>query len=297
MISFFKKFVDLILYSNLWIALCAAAMALQTQYIWFKTIKLSPFIALVFFSTLFLYAIHRIVGLSKVKDFLAMERYAVISTFKSHIIFYAVIAGMGALYFFWKIPLLLKVLLFVPTLISLGYVLPIFGQQRRLRDFNQIKIYLIALVWAWVTVILVVQELIFPIFFWHISSSVALALFLLFIERTCFIFAITLPFDIRDLKVDAKNEVSTIPAKIGANQSKYLAYTLILVASLSACFLWYMELYTLGVLAGILLSYVLTSFLISYTDTVAHDYFFTGLMDGTMLLQFGLVYLFQIFMI
>ena len=70
-------------------------MCLQTQFILTQKIELNWLLGLVFFATLFVYALHRIIGISKVNEFLELERYAVIEKFKHHISFYALIAGLG----------------------------------------------------------------------------------------------------------------------------------------------------------------------------------------------------------
>jgi len=67
MTSILKKFIDLLLFGNFWIALCAVAMTWQTELLLFGAIEWTYLTSFVFFSTLFLYAIHRIVGLVKVK--------------------------------------------------------------------------------------------------------------------------------------------------------------------------------------------------------------------------------------
>ncbi len=277
-----KKLIDLILYSNLWIALGAMAMALQTQLLLSNNIRFTSLISFIFCSTLFLYAIHRIVGIQKVKGFLNMERFAVIASYKSHIIFYAIVAGLGSAFFFFQLEWKIWMYLGIPAFISLGYVLPVFGKQRRLRDFSHIKIYLIAISWAWITVLLVALEENHAIYEWEII--------VLFVERTLFVFAITLPFDIRDLKVDQTNAVKTIPMLIGIKRTKVIAYVCLflccVLASINSLMIWnHME-------SGVALfwTYLATAILISYTTDQRHDYFYTGLVDGTMVFQFVIVY-------
>jgi len=187
-----KKLIDLILYSNLWIGLCAAAMCLQTQYILNNKVEWNWLVGLIFLSTLFLYALHRIVGFKKIKNFKNIERYAVISNYRSHIIIYAVLAGIGAGVCFLKLSLQIQLSLFIPALISLGYAIPFVSGKKRLRDFNYIKIFLIAIVWSWVTVLLPAIEIdkIWTPEIWMVAA-----------ERSLFIFAICLPFDIRDMEI------------------------------------------------------------------------------------------------
>ena len=278
---FIKKIVDLILYGNFWIGLGALALSLQTQLILKGDFLLDDLSLFVFFSTFLLYALHRIVGILRVKNFLNVDRYAVINKFRHHIIFYAIIASAGAIYYFFKLSWTIQLTLIIPAFLSLGYVLPFFGKKRRLRDFDQIKIYLIAGVWTFVTVFL-------P--FLDNGTVFNLSILLMIIERALFVFAITLPFDIRDLKVDNHGDVLTIPAVIGIQKTKQLSYTIILGAWFLAVISYFLNLYDLNILLGLSLSYISTAWFLSFTSEERHDYFYSGILDGTMILQFLFVW-------
>ncbi len=238
-------------------------------------------LGLVFFATLFVYALHRIIGISKVHEFLELERYAVIEKFKHHISFYALIAGIGGAICFWNISTAIKLSLIIPGIISLGYVLPFMKGKKRLRDFNHIKIFLIAIVWAWVSVFLPAMENI---------ELMNYSIWLMVVERALFIFAITLPFDIRDLKVDTHSSVRTIPAVIGLKKTKLLGTGILATAFLISVTLWFSGFYTTGTVVALFISYASTWYFLGLSDKISHDYFFTGLMDGTMILQFLLIY-------
>jgi 1,4-dihydroxy-2-naphthoate octaprenyltransferase len=276
-----RPVINLLFYSNFWIAACATAMILQTQLLLNDEVTFTPLAGLVFCSTLFLYAIHRIVGLFKVQPFTKTGRYQVISTFKNHIIFYAVAAAIGGLYFFWQVSFSVKMALIIPGILSMAYVLPFLSGKRRLRDLNFIKIFLVAIVWSWVSVLLPYLEM---------SKPFDSSLIFMTLERAFFIFAITLPFDIRDLKVDAHNNVQTIPARIGTRKSKYLAAVLMAISMFFVLLNTYTHFYSLWTAFGLLISAFITVFIINYSDRTQEDYFFTGLVDGMMLVQFGLVF-------
>jgi len=111
------------------------------------------------------------------------------------------------------------------------------------------------------------------------------------LERSLFVFAITIPFDIRDLKVDQHIQVKTIPFLLGIPKSKQLAGFLLLFAFLLAFLLHLLHIYDRPILLALSLSYLSTYFLITYSDKTEQDYFFTGLMDGTMIIQFLLVFI------
>ena len=162
----------------------------------------------------------------------------------------------------------------------LGTFFPFFGNKRRLRDFDQIKIYLIAGVWAFVTVFL-------P--FLNSGQELNLAIILMILERGLFIFAITLPFDIRDLNVDNHGDVKTIPAVIGIEKTKKLGYGILVLCLALALCNYYLGLYDLKILIGLSISYLTSAWLISFSSTERHDYFYSALMDGTMIIQFLIV--------
>ncbi len=273
-------FIELLLYSNFWIGVCAAAMALQSHWLLGGRYEWTALSGFIFCATLFLYALHRLAGLKKLLPFTSEGRFRVIFRFRSHIVLYALVAAAGALWFFVQLPTSLQWGMLVPAGISLGYVLPILGNKRRLRDIHFLKIFLIAAVWSWVTVLLPAMEL-------HALGDKGC--WVMALERFLFIFAITLPFDIRDLQIDAFQRVKTLPAHLGIAASKRLAG--VALAAMVACVLanFFLETYEWSELLALSLSALLTFLLILPSDRISHDYYFTGVLDGTMLLQFALV--------
>ncbi len=90
-------------------------------------------------------------------------------------------------------------------------------KQHNLRSIGGLKIYLIALIWAGVTVLL-------PLINndYHINNDVIITA----IQRCLFIIVLMLPFEIRDLRYDSL-KLSTIPQKIGVKQTKIIGSTLL----------------------------------------------------------------------
>lgn len=285
-----RKIIDLFLYSNVYIAVAAVALTAQTQLILFGKFELDTLSVLVFFATMFIYASHRLVGLFSVKKFLKEGRFHIINTYKNHIWIYTGIAVIGLIYAFFQVSFRVQLALVLPGLISLGYVIPFLGFKKsrklRLRDLNWIKIFLIAIVWAYVTVILPIIEI----------RSVSWSDVLIFVERAVFIFMITLPFDIRDLKVDQYNNVKTIPAVYGISFTMKLVFAslifLLILASANYLFVPDSPIYfaAFGLWLSLISTYIFIRISINKTD----DYYFTGLLDGTMWLQFVCVWAFQV---
>lgn len=264
-------------YSNLWIAINATLQVAQTQFLLQGSLEWSASLGFVFFGTLFLYALHRISGLEQVAPFTAEGRYKVISRRKKHIRIYAIAGLVGAGVFYLLFPWRIKWMLLLPGLLALGYVLPLGPTGLRLRDFHFVKIFLIALVWAWITVWLPSAEA---------GRGFDRTVLLMGLERAAFIFAITIPFDIRDLVIDRHTSVKTLPGVMGVPLAIGLSAGLLAV--MTFCVL--LNNYTPGEEAGLLASAAISLILVLYATRVQHDYYYTGLLDGMMAFQFLLVW-------
>ena len=233
-----------------------------------------------FAGTWSLYSFHRIIGLGRVEPFRESGRYRIIYRFRRHITLYALVGGGLAAYAFFRLPIEVQVGAVLPALLSLGYVFP-FLRGKRLRDFDFWKIFLVAGAFAWLTVGLPwLQRGFQPVAWWQLA------------ERFCFIFAITLPFDIRDLQIDAHTRVRTIPATIGVRNSRLLAYGLLLVSLACSAVCFFLDLYSLPTLFALLVLGLATGSLIHFARNERPDHYFTGFLDGTMILSFVLVYVF-----
>jgi len=273
--------LNLLLYSNLWIACCALALSWQTHWLFTGAFSGHPLYFFIAAATLFLYALHRIVGLEKVSDFRKKGRYRIVSKFRHHIFWYGLTGGVTAFLLFWRLDTSVQIALIVPTLLSLGYVIPIFKQNSRLRDFHYIKIFLLAGVWAWVTVVLPALQF---------GFQPLRVVVLLFLERLCFIFALGLLFDIRDLNIDRYTAVKTLPTKLGVPATQCLSYSLLLAMVGISVALWQAGFYSYGTVLAIATSAVVSAVLVYFSASAKHDYFFAGLVDSAMLVQAVLVW-------
>jgi len=281
MSKYLHAFLDLIFYGNFWIALCAASMVIQTNFLLNAEYIIDPITYLVFGGTLFIYGIHRAVGISRLEDFLAEKRYAVIYDYRNHIRIYAVLGLLISTFFFFTLDRTTQLYLIIPAVLSAAYVIPIFGK-KRLRDFNDIKIFLIAIVFGSLTVLLPNVFLEGP---WN------LPIIIVFAERCLFIFLLTLPFDIRDLKVDSYANVKTLPGRLGVNKVKTLM--VIVAVLIFACVLTNISLgfYNTGSSIAIFLSTSISLLAGIKSHPEKHDYYFTGVIDGMMIVQAALVLL------
>ena len=165
-------------------------------------------------------------------------------------------------------------------LISMVYGLPIFKNGTvwfRLRDVPGLKIFLIASIWALVT-----QGL--P----DLMSRQTLNYLALF-ERFLFIFAITIPFDIRDLRFDKFNLV-TVPQYFGVRKARWIGIGALLIAEFVLVYRFFFEgnLNLWGAIA-IYLTYELSAFLIYKSHPNLKERYTTIGVEGLPILM-GLIF-------
>lgn len=105
------------------------------------------------------------------------------------------------------------------------YAIPFIPQgfylhkHQQLREVSGLKVYVIALVWAGVTVLL-------PLINNEFSCNADVYITLL--QRFIFVVVLMLPFEIRDLKFDGL-KLATIPQKTGVKHTKYIGVLLLFV--------------------------------------------------------------------
>ena len=114
--------------------------------------------------------------------------------------------------------------------------------------------------------------------FLHFSQKIGLTL----LQNFLFIIAITLPFDVRDLKFDEKTNLKTIPRLIGVKGTILFA-ELLLVGSIT---LLYILLPNPIHFYGLLIGHLITMFLILFTAEKRTELFFAGLVEGTVLILY-----------
>lgn len=273
-----KKLTDLIIYSNLLISFGAAAFIWET-YLMYRLPVQPLYILIGFASTVFTYNVDRLIALYDISQITGSERHDWINTKAKFLGFLSAASFIFLAVAVWFLPW--KVIIFLGHIgfISVAYSVPFFGKNNfTLRSVKGLKIFLITYVWTASTVM-------FPILGAG-HSIFTRDVLLLCIERALFIFAITLPFDIRDYESDRRTNVVTIPGWIGIKATKALAFVCLLIFFLVN--LVHYDFHS-GVLWAKLISGISTFIIVLFADDKRHEYYFTGLLDGTIIIQFLLV--------
>ncbi len=177
----------------------------------------------------------------------------------------------------------IQILCFVPvSLISLFYSLKVLGRSKKstrsknagLRDLPGVKIFMVAISWSFLCGLM-------PIWISGFSDMEPIQIIFVCLEKLFFIIAITIPFDIRDLKYDHVSN-NTIPQVFGVTRSIYIANGLLLVAALCGVF---SGVFSAEVLAGLMLSYATTMIVLLYVDEEKPELYYSGLIDATIVFQ------------
>jgi len=275
------KVLSALVYSHMWIALCACAMVAQTFHHYGYDWTTEPLVWLTFGGTLFIYAIHRIVGLNKLKalNFDLNPRYISIESSRNFVLIFGVLGAIVAALAFFRLSYTTQLYLTLPTAISVLYVSPILGNKKRLRDVGALKIFLIALTYALVSVVLVTAE---------IDHPLDNGIWLMFIEKFIFILAITLPFDLRDLEIDQLGSARTIPMIIGYRKTIFLSLGLLWIAK---GVVWANPQYDFTTATTLTLCYFITAGLVGMVNRKRSDLYYSFGLDGTMIIQMLALYL------
>lgn len=92
----------------------------------------------------------------------------------------------------------------------------------------------------------------------------------------------------RDIDVDSKENINTLPIILGIKKTYLLANTLVFVFMLLSV-IEYLQLSDMGQLLAMLLSGVATFLVIYNSRNNKNDIYYLGIVDGMMLLQAALV--------
>ncbi len=206
-----KRAFDFYLNSSVHVSLAVVSLAAITFQIFQLSLNISLLI-FIFLGSITGYNFVKYAGLAKL-------HYRSLATNLKIIQGFSVIAFLGFIYSSFFQPVSVLIVAAFMGFFTILYALPVFSNSRNLRSLTGVKIYVIAFVWAGVTVLLPLVDKI---------DLLQRDVLIEFIQRFCFIIALTLPFEIRDLQFDSK-QLRTIPQKIGVKNTKLLGFVLILV--------------------------------------------------------------------
>jgi 4-hydroxybenzoate polyprenyltransferase len=277
-----KKLLEFILFTSIFVAGCAVAFCMETNILLGVPLNNFSFYAFVFGATIVQYNLHYIVKKVAAKDS-ARLRWSLRNK-NIHLIL--LIAGSFLILFsLFSFHLEHFFILFILGCVSFLYSFPFlpFAKKKRIKDYGFLKITTLALLWTLVTVWFPVSG--------H-AYDTGLFIFV-FIKRLLFMFILCLLFDMRDIEVDNSEDIKTLAVVLGHKKSYTLSYLLLFVfVLLSIAQYFYFP--QMRFLIPMILSAAAAFVTIEITKKSNSDFVYLAGIDGMMLLQAILVYLFSL---
>lgn len=278
----FIHILDFILFSNVFMALCAVAQALIT----FQLIGSTPVytvLGLLFTATLAEYNFSILISkpgqpqespYRRVRWFFAHHRLMVTFT---------IVSVLTLIPLFLLLSMESRLLLIFLSILSVSYSIPLFtvGDQKfGLRHIPGLKPFLITLVWTLSCVLLPVLEAQHM----HLTAISMRDITILIAKRFLFVAALTIPFDIRDLFHDKKTGLKTIPVAWG-EKNAYLFCQVLLAGYIVLLFMFKGNGFNIDFWA-LTASAVLTGWLIFKSKWEKDEYYYFLYMDGVLVVQY-----------
>jgi len=284
-----QPIIDFVLFSNVFMSLCAVAQGLLTFYL-IDSKPVYSVLGLLFTSTLGIYNFCILISKPKSPE---KSPYKRIRWFFSHyrlMVTLTIVSMLSLIPLFFLISTASKILLVFLSILSFCYGLPLFSigdQKFSLRNIPGLKLVMITLVWTMSCVLLPILE----------AQAGQLATIsmrdttILIAKRFLFIAALAIPFDIRDLFQDKQLGLKTIPVAWG-EKNAYLFCQVLLIGYVVLLFLFRDRGFTTDFWA-LTLSVVLTGWLIFKSKWEKNEYYYFFYMDGVLILQYLFVIIFN----
>ena len=246
---------------------------------------LTPYVVFVFFSSIAAYSLHRIIGLQQMHPEKYNERWAKLAALKDllrvSLWVSIIIAGLSFLQFTFRIQLLLL----IPMSMTAGYIIPLGKMGRILRDHNRWKIIWIVFSWIWITVLLPAAA---------VGFGISAPVWILGLEKGLFILALTLPFDYRDRHIDHAKGLQTVAATLGRRGTQKAALSALTAAAMLSAWAHHLSWFSgLQFWTGIF-AYCSSAAALLFLREDRGDYYYSGLLDGLIMLQPILLLIFSL---
>ena len=209
--QFLEKLFNFYINSSIHVALSVFSLVKMTQFM-FKIPYENSVGYFAFFGT--------IVGYNFVKyDALARTQKKQMRNELKAIATLSFVALIASGYFFFQLQSTTQIIGFIFLALTLLYTLPFFPNKKNARNWAGIKIYIVALCWVGVTVILPVLDA---------QIAITSDFYLKCLQRFILVFVLILIFEIIDLQTDDPH-LQTVPQKIGVKKTKILGLCLLVV--------------------------------------------------------------------
>lgn len=277
MSPFVRSFLTALVNSNFWIALGAASLTASTQLLF--GIEDWWLVLFVFFATVPAYYFMRMMKWMSAPQLRSGEMFAWVRAHHKALIRLNFLMTLGAFYSFRHLNFDAKIALLIPAIVVFFYAFPFKGKDIGLRRVYGLKLWLIALSWAWVTVVIPLASADFNFtneIWWHCF------------QRVLFIAALGIAFDIRDYHLD-EPKMGTVPAVFGIRGAQTAAFLALAFYDLSLLVQFFTSSFlSLPVLIALLLPSELLAFLLYFAIRPQSNLYYSFWMDATLVVWWPL---------
>ena len=270
---FLKRLFDFILFGNIYVALATVCLIQSTAIQLGLDNHLFFYSALSFFATLFIYNLQRIFySPHKDNSLLSIRRKWVFENqFSIKLLSLIGFLGVAITFFFtdYKIIFYLSPLL----ILCIAYFFPVI----KLRQNPWFKLLTLSIVWTTVTAI--VPALL------NDSDPLSTNNILHFLVRFTFMISICIPFDIRDMEIDKAENIFTFSQRLGENKTKWIALGFMFIYILLIAAEFFLEMFSTKIFIVLMLTAIINAVIVFMSSSKRSEYFYTALLDGTMILQ------------
>ncbi len=276
-----KFLIRFFFFHHIVIALCAAALCVQTKLFYSLFDYPLTLISFVFFATLLSYNVHFTFAARKSTS---TDQLLWFHQTKTFTLVFNLLTLLATLWFWWKIREI-TVLILISIIINASYTAPLLLKKPiKLPSYlTFIKSYFIGFVWSYATVVL-------PLAFFHVKPE--LNEIFLFVSRILLVALATMIFDYRDKLRDFESGVHTPANLMNEKQFTIFFLTNVLIYLFTVVFLAYRFnnlIHLLQIIPGLVLIYLLLE-----SKRQDNDLFYLGWVDGVLILS-SLLSLFLLF--
>lgn len=206
----FKQIFNLYIDGSIHVALSCYALVRMTQQM-FQISQDEKIAYFAFFGTIVGYNFVKYEALARAKKTQMRKELKVIS-----VLSFLSLLAVG--FYFFQLQRITQIISFAVLVLTLLYTLPFFPNRKNARNWAGLKIYIVALCWVGVTVVLPVL---------NAEIDITSDFYLKCVQRFLLIFALILIFEIIDLANDDPH-LQTVPQQIGVKRTKIIGLLLLI---------------------------------------------------------------------
>lgn len=257
------KSIHWLVFSNIWVSCSVFSFTLYTHLL-FDISKGFEYSLLAGFTTLFAYNFQRLLKLHNYNEHKSYRHHWIEENQKT-ILALTYVSALLSFTLAYRVLTLATILYSIPFILFVLLYAYSSDRIKAIREIPFTKNIIIAIVWTWVIAAMPLLLNNFQITYFEFTY-IALVFLL--------VFALCIPFDIRDIKLD-EGKVRTIATQYGIKTARAISEVILITLGMVA---FYFTFYNIGLVAYISVIVVLN------TKKNTNELYYTGLIDGLFML-------------